>query len=198
MKMDFSKGTDGLIPAVVQDRSTRQILMVGWMNEAALTETRRTSEVVFYSRSKKRLWKKGETSGNVLRVRSIAADCDADTILIQADPAGPACHTGAYSCFGETRSPGLEFLLELQRTIDSRLATGAEGSYVAKLAKDGIPRMAQKVGEEGVEVALAAGGEDGRKVVSEGADLLFHLRVLLRAKGSSIEALAAELENRSR
>ena len=198
MQIDFSKSPDGLIPAVVQDASSKQVLMVGWMNEAALTETRRTNEVVFFSRSKNRLWKKGETSGNILRVRAIAADCDADTVLIQADPAGPTCHTGSFSCFGNRELDGIGFLQELERTIDVRLKSGAEGSYVAKLASQGIGRMAQKVGEEGVETALAAVSQEDSKFISEGADLLFHLMVLLRAKGFSLSSLAEELRGRSK
>lgn len=198
MKLDFSKSSDGLIPAVVQDDATNQVLMVGWMNEAALTETARLRQVVFFSRSKQRLWRKGETSGNVLEVISIATDCDNDSLLIRARPIGPTCHTGNYSCFSESREDEIRSLLTLEKTIASRIVSGGEKSYVASLMKEGVNRVAQKVGEEGVEVAIAGVGSDTSQLVSEGADLLFHLTVLLQARGVTLGDVIRELQSRSK
>lgn len=201
-KLDWAKG-GGLIPAVIQDRSSRQVLMVGWMNRLALKKTLETGLVTFYSRSKKRLWTKGETSGHVLRLRSLRPDCDADTLLIEAEPAGPACHKGTRTCF-EAQGPRprksgeLGFLELLERMVDERFKKRPKGSYVAGLIARGGDRIAQKVGEEAVETVIAAKNGSRRRLESEAADLLFHLMVLLKFKGSSLSRVAGTLKSRHR
>jgi len=177
-KLDWAKG-DGLLPAVVQDARTLRVLMLGYMNEEALAVTQNSGLVTFFSRSKQRLWQKGETSGHVLRVKAIKTDCDNDAILIMAEPEGPTCHLGTQSCFGDNDAPGLATLAELAATIRERRKNPQTGSYTAKLFGEGIARIAQKVGEEGVEVALAAAG--GKGLADESADLLYHLLVLIEA-----------------
>ncbi|NBU24031.1 MAG: bifunctional phosphoribosyl-AMP cyclohydrolase/phosphoribosyl-ATP diphosphatase HisIE [Gammaproteobacteria bacterium] len=192
--LDFAKG-DGLLPAVVQHAQDGRVLMVGWMNAEAARETLRRGRVVFWSRSRSRLWEKGETTGHGLLVRSIAADCDRDTLLVQALPQGPTCHTGSATCFGDGDAPGA-FLAQLESLIAARLQEAPEGSYTARLAAQGVKRVAQKVGEEGVETALAAtaGGRD--ELVGESADLLYHLLVLLRLRGVPLLEVERELGRR--
>lgn len=193
--LDWQKG-DGLLPAIVQDADTQQVLMLGYMNAAALEQTVATKRVTFFSRSKNRLWVKGETSGHFLDFVSVEADCDADALLVRARPNGPTCHRGTCSCFGEGGASGVGFLAELERTIVQRIAAGGEKSYTARLVGEGVKRIAQKVGEEGVETALAATAGDNAELTNEAADLLFHLIVLLRAKGLTLGDALAVLEKR--
>ena len=192
---DFAKG-DGLLPAIVQHAQSGEVLMLGYMDEAALAKTRASGLVTFFSRSKQRLWTKGETSGDTLALVDIRLDCDADTFLVRAIPAGPTCHTGTTSCFGNDVAPALGFLAELDALVASRHAERPDGSYTTKLFDGGIRRMAQKVGEEGVETALAAVAEDDDALVGEAADLVFHLMVVLRARGIGFDAVAAKLAAR--
>jgi len=192
---DFAKG-DGLLPAIVQHAQSGEVLMLGYMDEAALARTRASGLVTFFSRSKQRLWTKGETSGDSLTLIDIRLDCDADTFLVRAMPAGPTCHTGTSSCFGDDVKPPLGFLAELDALVASRHAERPDGSYTTKLFEGGIRRMAQKVGEEGVEAALAAVAEDDDALVGEAADLVFHLMVVLRARGIGFDAIAAKLAAR--
>jgi phosphoribosyl-ATP pyrophosphohydrolase/phosphoribosyl-AMP cyclohydrolase len=197
--LDWAKAA--LLPAIIQDARTEAVLMLGYMNRDALEATLARRRVVFYSRSKQRLWEKGETSGNTLHLVSATADCDNDTLLLRVNPAGPACHRDTMTCFGDGSLPaseGFGFLARLEQIIESRIAEGAEGSYTAKLYGQGIKRMAQKVGEEGVEVALAAQAGNPSELVGESADLLFHLSLLLRASGQSLGDVAAELAARHR
>lgn len=192
-RIDFAKG-GGLAPAIVQDAATLQVLMLAYMDEAALTETAESGEATFFSRSRGGRWRKGETSGHRLKVRSITADCDNDTILLTVEPQGPACHLGTTSCFGAAIAPGVGRLGLLERTINAR----AEGDgYTAALLRSGVRRIAQKVGEEGVETALAgaAGGED--ELCEEAADLLYHLVVLLKSRGLGLDAVMAVLAKRA-
>jgi phosphoribosyl-AMP cyclohydrolase / phosphoribosyl-ATP pyrophosphohydrolase len=196
--VDFSKG-DGLVPAIVQDAIGGAVLMLGYMNRDALEQTLARKRAVFFSRSKQRLWEKGETTGHTLDVVDVALDCDADTLLITANPRGPACHNGTRTCFGnETRSAAgdIAFLAKLERVIDQRATQKPEASYTARLLEKGIAKVAQKVGEEGVETALAGVAEDTDKVVEEAADLLFHLLVLLRARGVPLRDVVRKLESR--
>jgi phosphoribosyl-ATP pyrophosphohydrolase/phosphoribosyl-AMP cyclohydrolase len=197
-QLDWSKG-DGLLPAVVQDADSEAVLMLAFMNREALHETLQRGRVVFYSRSRQKLWEKGETSGNTLQLVSVMADCDRDSLLVRAHAAGPTCHRNTTTCFGDgapPRSEGLGFLAQLQGVIADRIAQNPDGSYTAKLYSQGIKRMAQKVGEEGVEVALAAQSGDNAELIGEAADLLFHLTLLLRARDLSLDAVAAELSAR--
>jgi phosphoribosyl-ATP pyrophosphohydrolase/phosphoribosyl-AMP cyclohydrolase len=187
---------DGLLPAVVQDAASGQVLMLGYMNRVALAATLSSRKVTFYSRSKQRLWQKGETSGNVLRLVSIAPDCDDDALLVRAEPAGPTCHTGATSCFGGEDRDGPAWLAELARIVAARAASGDEASYTARLLAEGPARIAQKVGEEGVEVALATVTRDAAGTAEETADLLYHLTVLMQAKGFGWEDVVAILRRR--
>lgn len=196
--LDWRKG-DGLLPAVVQDSRTGQVLMVAFMNRESLERTLATRKVTFFSRTKNRLWTKGETSNHFLNLVAIAADCDNDSILITASPDGPTCHIGTQSCFGDDiKADGadLAFLAKLEGVIAQRIAQRPDGSYTAKLWADGVTRMAQKVGEEGVEVALAAVTQDDQRLVGESADLLFHLALLLKSRGLSLAAAVQELEQR--
>lgn len=192
--LDWDKG-DGLLPVVVQHAATGAVLMLGYMNRAALSRTLSDGRVTFYSRSRERLWTKGETSGHFLSVVSITTDCDRDTLLVQAQPAGPVCHTGSPSCFDEAAPVGgrLAFLDQLEEVIAQRIAEQPEGSYTARLYAQGPRRVAQKVGEEGVEVALAAVTGDDAAVVAESADLLYHLALLLQQRGLSLAAVVNEL-----
>ena len=197
-RIDWNKN-DGLVPAIVQHAGSGSVLMLGYMNRAALAATLERSRVVFFSRSKRRLWEKGETSGNFLQLIELRADCDADTLLVAALPAGPVCHTGAASCFGDaalTAAAPLSFLLELEQLIAQRIAESPEGSYTARLYADGVRRVAQKVGEEGLEVALAGAGESDAALLGECADLLYHLLVLLRSRGLQLAAVIEELRRR--
>lgn len=195
MTLDFEK-MGGLVPAIIQDVRTKNVLMLGFMNEEAFAKTESTGLVTFYSRTKKRLWTKGEESGNVLKVVSIADDCDHDTLLIQAIPAGPVCHTGNATCFSETNEFGIEFLAYLQEFINRRHQEMPEGSYTTSLFKKGINRMAQKVGEEAVETVIEATNGTDDRLIYEASDLIYHLIVLLTSKGLTINELAAELEKR--
>jgi phosphoribosyl-ATP pyrophosphohydrolase/phosphoribosyl-AMP cyclohydrolase len=197
-RIDWGKG-DGLVPVIVQHADTAGVLMLGYMNREALAATLARGRVVFYSRSKRRLWEKGEISGNYLQLVQIRADCDTDALLLAALPAGPVCHTGSASCFGDealTGAASLGFLLALERLIGQRIAEPSEGSYTADLHARGLRRVAQKVGEEGVEVALAGAGESDQALTAESADLLYHLLVLLRARGLPLAAVIAELQRR--
>lgn len=199
--LDWDK-MDGLLPAIVQDASSGAVLMLGYMNAEALDATQSSGRVTFWSRSRKRLWTKGESSGHFLLVKEIAVDCDRDTLLILAKPQGPACHLGTETCWGaqapQASAQNTAFFSELEATIAARLVQRPSGSYTVKLYDEGIARMAQKVGEEGVELALAAVAETDDKVVSEAADLLYHLTLLLRAKGLSLSRVAAKLAERQR
>jgi phosphoribosyl-AMP cyclohydrolase / phosphoribosyl-ATP pyrophosphohydrolase len=197
-RLDWDKG-GGLLPAVIQHARSGAVLMVGYMNREALRQTLGTGRVTFFSRSRGTLWTKGETSGNFLDAASVSFDCDADTLLVMAFPAGPVCHTGAPTCFpraGRSAAERLQFLPQLEDVITERVAERPEGSYTARLFAQGSARLAQKIGEEGVEVALAAVGTDDAKVVSESADLLYHLLLLLRQRGLSLADVVAELELR--
>ncbi|MCR6661893.1 MAG: bifunctional phosphoribosyl-AMP cyclohydrolase/phosphoribosyl-ATP diphosphatase HisIE [Luteimonas sp.] len=192
--LDWDKG-GGLLPAIVQDADSLRVLMLGYMNTEALQATRDSGEVTFFSRSKQRLWKKGETSGNTLSLVSIDVDCDNDTLLVLARPNGPTCHLQRASCFPD--APG-SVLGALSSLVEQREAERPEGSYTTKLFNAGIRRIAQKVGEEGVETALAAVAEDDEALLGEGADLAFHLLVLLRARGLGLRELEAKLAERQR
>jgi phosphoribosyl-AMP cyclohydrolase / phosphoribosyl-ATP pyrophosphohydrolase len=195
-KLDWAKG-DGLLPAVIQNATTRDVLMLGYMNREALEHTQRTGQITFYSRSKQRLWTKGETSGHFLQLVSIEADCDNDTLLVRASPQGPVCHTGTDTCFGDVPIRGdFRFLSQLEQVMTERIAQKPDGSYSAKLWAAGTKRIAQKVGEEGVEVALAATAGDTKELVSETADLMFHLLLLLRKRELSLQDVVNELERR--
>ncbi|MCM0147354.1 bifunctional phosphoribosyl-AMP cyclohydrolase/phosphoribosyl-ATP diphosphatase HisIE [Photobacterium galatheae] len=195
---------DGLVPAVVQDCRSGQVLMLGFMNDEALHQTLDTRQVTFWSRSKQRLWTKGETSGNVLQLRQIQLDCDKDTLLVSAEPIGPTCHLGTTTCFdqgstdnGETATaPDLVFLHRLEQVLAARKGADPESSYTASLYARGTKRISQKVGEEGVEVALAATSGDKAEVISESADLLYHLIVLLQDQGLSLSDVIAKLQER--
>lgn len=195
-QLDFSK-LNGLIPAVIQDNTTLKVLMLGFMNEEALAKTEELGKVTFYSRTKKRLWTKGEESGNFLNVVSIASDCDNDTLLIKVNPVGPVCHTGADTCWNEENTESdLMFLEYLQDFIDRRKEEMPEDSYTTSLFKKGTRKIAQKVGEEAVETVIGAMANDDENFIYEGADLLYHLIVLLTYKGYRIEDLARELKKR--
>jgi phosphoribosyl-AMP cyclohydrolase / phosphoribosyl-ATP pyrophosphohydrolase len=196
--LDFEKG-GGLIPAVVQHAGNGTVLMLGYMNREALVTTLAHRRVVFFSRSKGRLWEKGETSGHSLELEDIRSDCDHDTLLVRAWPRGPICHLGSGSCFGgaaSAESQSVAFLASLESVIDDRYATRPEGSYTAKLLSQGWTRIAQKVGEEGVEVALAAATGNDDEVINEVADLFYHVLVLLKARGLTFERVLRELEAR--
>jgi phosphoribosyl-ATP pyrophosphohydrolase/phosphoribosyl-AMP cyclohydrolase len=196
MNLDYSK-LNGLVPAIIQDAKTGKVLMLGFMNEEALAKTQETGQVCFFSRTKNRLWTKGEESGNFLNVVSIAEDCDHDTLLIQANPVGPVCHKGWDTCFNDENKLGdFEFLRYLQDFIDKRYREMPEGSYTTSLFKKGINRMAQKVGEEAVETVIEAtnGTEEG--FLYEASDLVYHLIVLLASKGYRLEDLGRELKKR--
>ena len=189
----------GLLPAIVQDARSGRVLMLGYMNKESLRRTLNERRVVFFSRSRNELWTKGETSGHFLDVVDISADCDDDTILVLANPAGPTCHKGTASCFADARKPeasAVAFIKSLEATIARRIAENPEGSYTARLFASGIGRIAQKVGEEGVETALAAVTRDPDELVGECADLLYHLLVLLKARNLSIDHVVQELASR--
>jgi phosphoribosyl-ATP pyrophosphohydrolase/phosphoribosyl-AMP cyclohydrolase len=195
MKIDFAKYTDGLAPAIVQDFHTHKVLMLGFMNEEALHKTEQTGKVTFYSRSKKRLWTKGEESGHFLELKSMAADCDHDTLLIKAHPLGPVCHTGADTCWSENNQSD-NFLLYLEEIIRLRKQASPEDSYVAKLFSKGINKMAQKVGEEAVELVIEAKDNNEELFLNEAADLLFHYLLLLNAKGHNLQSVMDILQKR--
>lgn len=195
MDLDFGK-MNGLVPAIIQDNYTQKVLMLGFMNEEAYNKTVETGKVTFFSRTKNRLWTKGEESGNFLHVVSIATDCDNDTLLIKVNPAGPVCHTGADTCWDEKNEQDIMFLKELQDFIDKRHEEMPEKSYTTSLFKSGVNKMAQKVGEEAVETIIEACNGTDERLIYEGADLLYHLIVLLTLKGYRIEDLARELKER--
>lgn len=195
-QLDFTK-LNGLIPAIIQDNTTNVVLMLGFMNEEAVAKTEETGRVTFFSRTKNRLWTKGEESGNFLNVVSIAADCDNDTLLIKVNPVGPVCHTGDDTCWGEENEESdIQFLEYLQDFIDQRKQEMPEGSYTTSLFRKGTRTITQKVGEEAVETIIGAMANDDENFLYEGADLLYHLIVLLSHKGYRIEDLARELKKR--
>ncbi len=197
MKIDFSKSPDGLVPAIIQDSVTNKVLMLGYMNEEALEKTKKEGKATFFSRSKQRLWTKGEESGNFLTVVSIDVDCDNDTLLIKCIPAGPTCHTGADTCWSEVnQKEDITFLKELQDFIAKRKEEMPEGSYTTHLFTKGVRKITQKVGEEAVETIIGAMANDDKNFLYEGADLLYHLIVLLTHKGYRLEDLVKELESR--
>ena len=196
MNIDFNK-CGGLVPAIIQDATTKAVLMLGYMNEESLKKTEETGLVTFFSRSRQCLWTKGETSGNYLHVVSIKSDCDNDTLLIQAHPDGPTCHKGTDTCWGEENKQNpLLFLSELSDFIEKRHQEMPEGSYTTSLFKDGLNRMAQKVGEEALELVIEATNGTNERLIYEGSDMLYHLIVLLTSKGLRIEDMARELMER--
>jgi phosphoribosyl-ATP pyrophosphohydrolase/phosphoribosyl-AMP cyclohydrolase len=197
MKPDFSKSPDQLIPAVIQDAKTQKVLMLGYMNEAAFEATQKSQKVTFYSRSKQRLWTKGEESGNFLNVDSIHLDCDQDSLLIYANPEGPTCHKGTDTCWGEQNVNSLAFIAELEAIIAQRKAANDQNSYVASLFREGINKIAQKVGEEAVETVIEAKDNNDQLFLEESADLLFHYLVLLQAKGFKLNDIARTLSSRN-
>lgn len=195
MKIDYSKYADGLVPAIVQDDRTGKVLMLGFMNEEALKKTEQSGKVTFYSRSKKRLWTKGEESGNFLDFKTVAVDCDNDTLLVKAIPYGPVCHTGADTCFNEENKSS-NFIYQLEKIIADRQQSPTEGSYTSGLFKKGINAIAQKVGEEAIELVIEAKDNDEEKFLNEAADLLFHYLVLLKAKKHDLQNVLDILEKR--
>ncbi|MBL7739379.1 MAG: bifunctional phosphoribosyl-AMP cyclohydrolase/phosphoribosyl-ATP diphosphatase HisIE [Chitinophagaceae bacterium] len=195
MTVDYAKYADGLAPAIIQDERTGKVLMLGFMNEEALQKTIDSGKVTFYSRTKNRLWTKGEESGNFLHLKSITPDCDNDTLLVKAVPAGPVCHTGADTCFNEANKAN-DFIYLLEEVIAGRRQHPVEGSYVSGLFKKGINAIAQKVGEEAVELVIEAKDDDKDKFLGEAADLLFHYLILLKAKGYGLKEIAEVLEKR--
>ena len=194
MNIDFNKG-DGLVPVIIQNAQTMQVLMLGYMNKEAFDQTIETKKVTFYSRSKKRLWMKGESSGNILSVIDIKMDCDQDSLLIFANPKGPTCHTGSTSCFKEDTSKG--FIYELEKTINDRINSKDSKSYTNELYQKGINKIAQKVGEEAVELVIEAKDSNDELFKNEAADLLYHLLILLKAKDQSFSSIERVLKSRS-
>ncbi|HEY5471168.1 MAG TPA: bifunctional phosphoribosyl-AMP cyclohydrolase/phosphoribosyl-ATP diphosphatase HisIE [Bacteroidales bacterium] len=195
MNIDFKKG-NGLVPVVIQDNNTMQVLMVGYMNEEAFLKTSEEKKVTFFSRSKNRLWTKGETSGNFLFVKEILSDCDNDSLLIKVNPAGPVCHTGSTACFNENTSKG--FIYELEDIISQRIENDTHDSYTNKLYKKGINKVAQKVGEEAVELIIEAKDNNIDLFKNEAADLLYHLLILLKTKGLNLESIEEVLKSRQK
>jgi phosphoribosyl-ATP pyrophosphohydrolase/phosphoribosyl-AMP cyclohydrolase len=195
MKLNFSKSTDHLLPAIVQDFKTQKVLMLGFMDEEAVEKTMRDGKVTFYSRTKKRLWTKGEESGHHLIVKEVLVDCDQDTLLIKAEPLGPVCHTGADTCWSERNHPD-DFLSYLEDIIELRKKSGDPKSYVTQLFNKGINKIAQKVGEEAVELVIEAKDNDKELFINEAADLLFHYLLLLNAKGINLQAIKEVLRQR--
>ena len=195
MNVNFTKYSDGLVPAVIQDYATQKVLMLGFMNEEAVKKTEQTGMVTFYSRTKKRLWTKGEESGNHLIVKQMMADCDNDTLLIKAQPMGPVCHTGADTCWSE-KNHSDDFLSYLEHVIELRRKAAPEESYVARLMQKGINKIAQKVGEEAVELVIEAKDNNEQMFVNEAADLLFHYLILLNAKGYTLNDVTDVLKMR--
>lgn len=199
MNIDFNKNNDGLVPVIIQDVTTKSVLMLGYMNEEALKVTQDTKKVTFYSRTKKRLWTKGEESGNFLNLINIKNDCDNDTLLITVNPIGPTCHKGTDTCWAESNTENFGFISKLENTIESRVkAGGSSTSYVASLFASGINKVAQKVGEEAVEVVIEAMDNNGDLFLSESADLLFHYLMLLQAKGFKINDVVSVLKSREK
>ncbi|MCL6266010.1 bifunctional phosphoribosyl-AMP cyclohydrolase/phosphoribosyl-ATP diphosphatase HisIE [Flagellimonas myxillae] len=197
MEIDFNKNGDGLVPAIVQDAKTKNVLMLGYMNQEAVASTLKTKKVTFYSRSKQRLWTKGEESGNFLELISISNDCDKDTLLIKVNPAGPTCHKGTETCWGEDNIQDYGFLSTLENIITSRKVDQENpDSYVASLFRKGINKIAQKVGEEAVETVIEAKDDNEELFLNESADLLFHFLILLQAKGYELEDIVQTLRKR--
>ena len=195
MKIDFNKSDDGLVPVIIQNHLNNQVLMLGYMNEEAFVKTQELGKVTFYSRSKNKLWTKGEESGNFLEVKNIAIDCDSDTILVKAKPYGPTCHTGSVTCFTEISNHG--FIYELEQTIHDRIDLDNDpDSYTNKLYKRGINKIAQKVGEEAVEIVIEAKDNNDDLFLSEAADLMYHYLILLKAKGFKLEDVENVLKSR--
>jgi phosphoribosyl-ATP pyrophosphohydrolase/phosphoribosyl-AMP cyclohydrolase len=198
MNIDFAKG-NGLVPAIIQDATTNKVLMLGFMNEEAYQKTETEKKVTFFSRTKNRLWTKGEESGNFLNVVSIHPDCDNDTLLIKVNPAGPVCHTGADTCWSEkNEKTNLDFLLGLEHVIESRKNNPSDDSYTSKLFSKGINKIAQKVGEEATELVIESKDDNADLFVNEAADLLFHYLILLQAKGCKLQDVIAKLEARKK
>jgi phosphoribosyl-ATP pyrophosphohydrolase/phosphoribosyl-AMP cyclohydrolase len=197
MNINFEK-SNGLIPCVIQDNTTLQVLMLGYMNQEAVDQTIETNKVTFFSRSKNRIWVKGEESGNFLEMKSIAIDCDNDTILIKANPIGPTCHTGTKTCWNENETTSFGVISRLETVISDRINNPSEKSYVSDLVSRGINKVAQKVGEEGVEVVIEALGTDDDLFLNESADLLFHYLILLQAKGYKINDVLSVLKEREK
>lgn len=195
MKIKFDE-TSGLVPAIIQDAATKNVLMLGYMNQDAYDKTMETALVTFYSRSKQRLWTKGEESGNFLHLVEILNDCDDDTLLIRVRPAGPVCHKGTDTCWGTSNVQEFGFLSRLEKVIQDRRENESEGSYVSSLFKKGINKIAQKVGEEAVEVVIEAKDDNEQLFLDEAADLLFHYLILLQAKGFDLNRIAEVLEGR--
>jgi phosphoribosyl-ATP pyrophosphohydrolase/phosphoribosyl-AMP cyclohydrolase len=199
MKIDFTKNNDGLIPAIIQDNETKNVLMLGYMNKEALDKTLETQKVTFFSRSKNRLWTKGEESGNFLNLVSIKNDCDNDTLLIQVNPVGPTCHTGSDTCWQENNNQEYGFISKLESIIQNRKENAdSEKSYVASLFEKGINKIAQKVGEEAIEVVIEAKDSNDDLFLSESADLLFHYLILLQAKGFKLNDVISILKQREK
>lgn len=199
MNIDFSKNSDGLIPAIIQDNETKNVLMLGYMNQEAFDSTIATKKVTFFSRTKNRLWTKGEESGNFLNLVSYALDCDNDTLLIQVKPTGPTCHKGTDTCWNKDNTQNFSFLSQLEQTIQQRKEQAtSETSYVASLFEKGINKIAQKVGEEAVEVVIEAKDSNDNLFLSESADLLFHYLILLQAKGFQLNDVVNVLRNREK
>ena len=199
MKIDFTKNTDNLIPAIIQDNETKNVLMLGYMNQEAIDKTLETNKVTFFSRSKNRLWTKGEESGNFLELVSIKNDCDNDTLLILVNPVGPTCHTGLDTCWQEANNQSFSFIYKLENTIRYRREnTDLEKSYVADLFKKGMNKIAQKVGEEAIEVVIEAKDNNDDLFLSESADLLFHYLILLQAKGFQLNDVVNVLKSREK
>ena len=198
MELNFSKSPDGLLPAIIQDATSKTVLMLGYMNSEAVAKTQETGLVAFYSRSKQRLWTKGEESGNVLELVDLKADCDQDCLLIQAHPKGPTCNTGTDTCWGEENTSSFGFFSALEATIAQRKAADQDDSYVASLFRKGINKIAQKVGEEEVETVIEAKDDNSELFLNESADLLFHYLILLQAKGYQLKDIEAVLKNRQK
>ena len=197
MRINYEKYADGLVPAIVQDAETNRVLMLGFMNAEAFEKTQTSGKVTFYSRSRHKLWTKGETSGNFLHVQSVALDCDADTVLIKANPSGAVCHTGADTCFDE-RNESENFLFELEKTIRDRRANPSDNSYTTKLFRKGINKIAQKVGEEAIELVIEAKDNDDELFKNEAADLFYHLLVLFAEKEVALKDVLETLKQRKR
>lgn len=195
MNINFDK-QNGLVPAIIQDNKTKKVLMLGYMNQEALKITQESGKVTFYSRSRQKLWTKGETSGNFLYLKDIKVDCDKDTLLIQAEPVGPVCHTGTDTCWAEENSQGIEFLNYLEQIIEERKNSTADKSYTKSLFDKGINKIAQKVGEEAVELVIEAKDENNDLFINEAADLMFHYLVLLNKKGFRLKDIVNVLKNR--
>jgi phosphoribosyl-ATP pyrophosphohydrolase/phosphoribosyl-AMP cyclohydrolase len=197
MEIDFEKYSDGLVPAIIQDARTQKVLMLAFMNAEALEITQKTGKVTFYSRSRQRLWTKGETSGNFLEMKEVLFDCDSDTILVKTSPAGPVCHTGADTCFAE-RNECSDFLFELEKVIKNRKRDSKKGSYTVSLFEKGLNKIAQKVGEEAVELIIEATGSDDERFIEEAGDLLYHFLVLCVEKNIDLDRVYGALKRRAK